>query len=83
MKIKKNFPFCTKFIDLSPENDLQKAAKNLFSSLYELQNKSKEKKGIIVAHLLPEKGLGLAINDRLYKASSFLCQPQTGNRKLV
>lgn len=54
-------------LKLSASGDLDEAAKNLFSHLREL-DKSNAK--IILAELLPNIGLGLAINDRLRRAES-------------
>ena len=54
-------------LNLSPRGDLVEAAANLFAMLHELDNPLYE--GIAVAPI-PEHGLGLAINDRLARASS-------------
>jgi L-threonylcarbamoyladenylate synthase len=51
---------------LSESQDLAEAAANLFRYLRELDNLALD---LIVAERLPEEGLGLAINDRLRKAS--------------
>lgn len=53
--------------DLSPSKNLQEAAVNLFSYLRELDEADVE---VIIAELLPEKGLGLAVNDRLRRAAA-------------
>lgn len=53
--------------DLSPSGDLREAAVNLFSYLRELDEADVE---LIIAELLPEKGLGLAVNDRLRRAAA-------------
>jgi L-threonylcarbamoyladenylate synthase len=53
-------------LNLSPRGDLVEAAANLFAMLHELDNSIYE--GIAVAPI-PEQGLGLAINDRLARAS--------------
>jgi L-threonylcarbamoyladenylate synthase len=53
--------------DLSPSKDLKEAAVNLFSYLRELDEADVE---LIIAELLPEKGLGLAVNDRLRRAAA-------------
>lgn len=50
---------------LSPTGDIAEAAKNLFKALRFLDNLGLN---AIFAELLPEKGLGLAINDRLNRA---------------
>lgn len=56
-----------KEINLSPTADLEEAAANLFSALAELD--SPHHKGIAVMPI-PKEGIGLAINDRLNRASS-------------
>lgn len=50
---------------LSPQENLNEAASNLFKVLRELDNL---KPDVIVADRFPDKGLGRAINDRLQKA---------------
>ncbi|QSR86119.1 threonylcarbamoyl-AMP synthase [Candidatus Methylacidiphilum infernorum] len=54
------------FRNLSPRKSLSEAAANLFQMLRDLDKSGVEK---IYALLLPEKGLGIAINDRLKKAA--------------
>ena len=54
-------------INLSPSGDLQEAAANLFKSLKELDTPGHT--GIAVTSI-PETGIGIAINDRLKRASS-------------
>ena len=51
---------------LSPTGNLNEAAKNLFAQLRALDVLPIE---VIYAEILPNKGLGLAINDRLRRAS--------------
>ncbi len=51
---------------LSPKGDLREAGKNFFSYLFELDNSNLD---YIFAEKVPLKGLGLAIMDRLKKAS--------------
>jgi L-threonylcarbamoyladenylate synthase len=51
---------------LSDQQDLREAAANLFRDLRELD---KAKLDLIVAELVPEHGLGVAINDRLRRAA--------------
>ncbi len=51
---------------LSPSGDLHEAARNLFTALRKLDNSGAE---IILAEKFPDHGLGLAINDRLERAS--------------
>ncbi len=52
--------------NLSPTKNYQEAAVNLFSFLRELDEADVD---VIIAELLPEIGLGLAINDRLRRAA--------------
>jgi L-threonylcarbamoyladenylate synthase len=52
---------------LSPEGDLNKAAPRLFSALRELDALNLD---LIIAQKFPDHGLGLAINDRLSRAST-------------
>ena len=52
---------------LSASHDLREAASNLFQSIRKLDKINLD---IIIAEPLPEKGLGLAIMDRLKKASA-------------
>jgi L-threonylcarbamoyladenylate synthase len=54
-------------IRLSPERNLHEAAKNLFSAMRKLDEGTAE---VILAELLPEEGLGRAINDRLRRAAA-------------
>lgn len=51
---------------LSETGDLREAARNLFAYLRELDQ---QKTSVIIAELLPEEGLGKAINDRIRRAS--------------
>lgn len=51
---------------LSPEKSLNEAAKNLFSYMRELDERGFD---IIFTELLPEVGLGRAINDRIRRAT--------------
>jgi len=50
---------------LSPSGDLKEAARNLFTAMRSLE----EGCDLILAEQAPEHGLGLAINDRLRRAS--------------
>jgi L-threonylcarbamoyladenylate synthase len=52
---------------LSNSGDFAEAAQNLFSTLRQIDELQPE---LILAELLPEKGLGVAINDRLKRASA-------------
>lgn len=56
---------------LSTSGDLREAAQNLFSALRELDELCRSRNlRAIFAQKVPESGLGLAINDRLRRASS-------------
>lgn len=67
--------FCEKLIDfpedrqwlLSGEGDINEAAKNLFFMLRELDKLNLKE---VYIELVPEEGLGMAINDRLRRASA-------------
>ena len=52
---------------LSPTADLREAAANLFAALRRLDAAHPD---LIVAQLLPNRGLGLAVNDRLSRAAA-------------
>jgi L-threonylcarbamoyladenylate synthase len=52
---------------LSPGSDLTEAARNLFAALRRLDASGAD---IIIAERMPEHGFGLAINDRLERASA-------------
>lgn len=54
-------------IALSPEKDLHEAAKNLFAAMRALDESPVS---AILAELMPETGLGRAINDRLRRAAA-------------
>ncbi len=51
---------------LSPKADLSEAARNLFRVMREMDQQDID---IVLAEIFPEHGLGLAINDRLKRAS--------------
>ena len=53
--------------NLSSSKNFQEAAVNLFSFLRELDEEDVD---VIITNLLPEQGLGLAINDRLRRAAA-------------
>ncbi|MCZ8134488.1 MAG: Sua5/YciO/YrdC/YwlC family protein, partial [Algoriphagus sp.] len=55
-----------KQIALSPSRDLPEAAQNLFAAMRKLDETSAR---VILAELMPETGLGRAINDRLRRAA--------------
>lgn len=57
----------TRQLILSPEKNLEEAAVHLFAMLRQLDNAGYH---YIVAELLPETGLGRAINDRLRRAAA-------------
>jgi L-threonylcarbamoyladenylate synthase len=54
-------------IRLSPEGNLEEAARRLFSAMRELDAIDAR---LILAELMPERGLGSAINDRLRRAAA-------------
>ena len=53
--------------NLSPDGDYREAAATLFETLHQLEQENID---LIVAPLLPEQGLGRAINDRLRRAAN-------------
>jgi L-threonylcarbamoyladenylate synthase len=55
------------FLNLSEKGDLYEAASNLFTMLHEMDTDVTVKK--IAVAPIPDKGVGLAINDRLHRAS--------------
>jgi len=57
----------TQQLDLSLKGDLDEAAKNLFAAMRALDSMDVS---VILAELLPEEGLGRAINDRLRRAAA-------------
>jgi L-threonylcarbamoyladenylate synthase len=61
-----NIP-ATNQITLSPSGNLEEAAQHLFAALRELD---KTDINLILAELVPESGLGRAINDRLRRAAT-------------
>ncbi|CAN5700181.1 L-threonylcarbamoyladenylate synthase [soil metagenome] len=56
---------CTKEFNLSEEADMDQAAKNLFSYLRKADTYGAD---VIITSLLPNEGIGRAINDRLMRA---------------
>lgn len=56
-------------LNLSPTANMREAAKNLYRYLYDLDALNLK---CIVAELLPDTGLGIAINDRLRRAATIL-----------
>jgi L-threonylcarbamoyladenylate synthase len=69
LSFSENFPELAKEkqIALSPEKNLHEAAKNLFAAMRTLDECSA---AVILAELMPETGLGKAINDRLKRAAA-------------
>ena len=57
---------CAAYLNLSESGNLQEAAVNLYSMLYELDNQTCDR--ILVAPI-PDIGIGIAINDKLRRAS--------------
>jgi len=66
-KKRKNIKGFKKIEFLSKNGNLNEAACNLFSALHKLQNSDVD---IIYVEAVPQKGLGLAIMDRLKKAET-------------
>jgi len=66
--IKKKKTKSKNYFYLSNKKDLNEAAKNLYSCLRKIKNQGYK---AIAVEKIPNKGLGIAINDRLYKASKF------------
>ncbi len=60
-----NVPDFKNFINLSPNSDLEEIARNLFLKLKEMENVY----NLIVAFEVKNKEIGIAINDRLHRAS--------------
>lgn len=54
-----------KFIQLSENNNLEEAAQNLYAAMHELDAMGFD---FIIAESFPNTGLGVSINDRLYRA---------------
>ena len=66
--IKKRKSSLRNYFYLSSKNNLDEAAKNLYSCLREIKNKGYKS---IAVEKIPNKGLGKAINDRLQRASKY------------
>ena len=66
--IKKKKPKLKNYFYLSTKNDLNEAAKNLYSCLRKIKNIGYKS---IVVEKISNKGLGKAINDRLNRASKY------------
>lgn len=54
-----------KFIRLSNTNDLDEAAQNLYSAMHQLDAMNVD---VIIAEKFPDNGIGVSLNDRLYRA---------------
>jgi L-threonylcarbamoyladenylate synthase len=68
MIIKKRKTKLKNYFYLTTTNNLDEAAKNLYSCLRKIKNKGYK---FIAVERIPHKGLGKAINDRLSRASKF------------
>ena len=68
MMIKKRRTKLKNYFYLSTKNDLNEAAKNLYSCLRKIKNKGYKS---IAVEKIPNTGLGKTINDRLSRASKF------------
>ena len=66
--IKKRKTKLKNYFYLTTEDNLNEAAKNLYSCLRKIKNKGYKS---IAVEKIPNKGLGKTINDRLYRASKF------------
>ena len=66
--IKKRETKLKNYFYLSSKNNLDEAAKNLYSCLRKIKNKGYKS---IAVEKIPNSGLGRTINDRLYRASKF------------
>jgi len=66
--IKKRKPKLKNYFYLTTKNNLDEAAKNLYSCLRKIKNKGYKS---IAVEKIPNKGLGKAINDRLKRASNY------------
>ena len=66
--IKKRKNTLNNYYYLSTKGNLNEAAKNLYSCLRKIKNSGYKE---IAVEKIPNKGLGKAINDRLYRASKF------------
>ena len=66
--IKKRKVTLNNYYYLSKKNNLNEAAKNLYSCLRKIKNDGYKS---IVVESIPNKGIGKTINDRLYKASKY------------
>ncbi len=66
--VKKRKTKSKNYFYLSKKNSLKEAARNLYSCLRKIKNQGYNR---IAVEKISNKGLGMAINDRLYKASKF------------
>ena len=67
LSFSEHFPEVETQLVLSPEKNLHEAAKNLFAAMRSLDESPST---VILAELMPEVGLGRAINDRLKRAAA-------------
>lgn len=68
-------PFDAQVFELSQSGDLHEAARHLF---FYFDRMARERFDYIVAELVPEEGIGLAINDRLRRAADMEGSVQNG-----
>lgn len=61
-----HYPHVAKHLVLSPSGDLKEAAQNLFAMLRALDDSDVD---MVLAEMVPDIGLGMAINDRLIRAA--------------
>ena len=66
--IKKRKTKLKNYYYLSTKSNLTEVAKNLYSCLRKIKNQGYKS---IAVEKIPNKGMGKAINDRLYRASRF------------
>ncbi|MCL2845709.1 MAG: L-threonylcarbamoyladenylate synthase [Chitinivibrionia bacterium] len=66
-KKESDFPEGTKIGYINQDGDLYEIAKNLYSEIRNVDDKNCD---VILAHLVEEKGIGMAINDRLRRAAT-------------
>ncbi|MDQ3049925.1 MAG: L-threonylcarbamoyladenylate synthase [Bacteroidota bacterium] len=62
-----DFPTGNHIYKLSPQGNLDEAAKHLFTALRDFDKSDAE---LLLAEKFPDKGLGMAINDRLMRAAA-------------
>jgi len=69
----KNHPSIVGQYVLSASGDLHEAARNLFAAMHEIEESGAE---LIIVEPVPDEGIGIAINDRLKKASTSADDPE-------